>query len=110
MKQNKILWFVIVVLLLISVSLSFLCYHLIKKQNEAVQVVSTDIDLTVSERYAKGYVCYAEGKPLYHFPHCNLNLGEWSWVKEEYAIVRGAFACDLCMPGSENIKNYSSRE
>ena len=37
MKQNKILWFVIVVLLLISVSLSFLCYHLIKNQNEAAQ-------------------------------------------------------------------------
>lgn len=108
MKQNKILWFVIVVLLLISVSLSLLCYYLITSQEEVP--ASTENDLTVSERYAKGYVCYAEGKPLYHFPHCNLNLGEWSWVKEEYAIVRGAFACDLCMPGSENIKNYSSRE
>lgn len=60
-------------------------------------------DLEPWELYEKGYVWYKENNKRYHVMKCaNMSDGNWIIVPEEYALLKEARPCQVCMPGSEN--------
>ena len=71
------------------------------KESEGEDHIGTTTEL--SEKYAKGYVCWVPNGQWYHLAHCMYLIGDWEWVKEEYPLAQGIGACDHCMPESENI-------
>lgn len=59
-------------------------------------------DLEPWEQYKKGYVCYIDGANVYHLSGCRRLNSNYDVVTEEYALIKGAFACPKCMPGSDH--------